>query len=137
MLPGGTGAWTVTEIANDYGPVDWYPGDHPKMPEIVAHGDQRRGIRACALCHFPNGTGKPENAPVSGTSEESLFAPSTLETIVGWGTTSEGGDTPDTLQKAQVPIVADSTAEPSAITLSSETTAVSGKHTRSMTRSGS
>ena len=47
--------------------------------------------------------------PVSGTSEESLFAPSTLETIVGWGTTSEGGDTPDTLQKAQVPIVADST----------------------------
>jgi len=68
MLAGGTGAWTVTEIANDYGPVDWYPGDHPKMPEIVAHGDQRRGIRACALCHFPNGSGKPENAPVSGTS---------------------------------------------------------------------
>ena len=23
MLAGGTGAWTVTEIANDYGPVDW------------------------------------------------------------------------------------------------------------------
>jgi len=67
-LPGGTGAWTVTEAANDYGPVDWYPGDHPTMPEIVAHGDQRRGIRACALCHFPNGSGKPENAPVSGTS---------------------------------------------------------------------
>ena len=67
-LPGGTGAWTVTEIANDYGPVDWYPNEHPKMPEIVAHGDKARGIRACALCHFPNGTGKPENAPVSGTS---------------------------------------------------------------------
>src|SRR5258705_9288393 len=68
MLPGGTGAWTVTEIANDYGPVDWYPGDHPKMPEIVAHGAKDRGVRACSLCHFPNGTGKPENAPVSGTS---------------------------------------------------------------------
>ena len=38
-LPGGAEAWTVTEIANDYGPVDWYPGDHPKMPkQIVAHG---------------------------------------------------------------------------------------------------
>ena len=67
-LPGGTGAWTVTEIANDFGPVDWYPGDHPKMPEIVAHGDEKRGIRACSLCHLANGTGKPENAPVSGTS---------------------------------------------------------------------
>lgn len=65
-LPGGAGAWTVTEVANDYGPVDWYPDEHPKMPEIVAHGDQKRGIRACSLCHFPNGSGKPENAPVSG-----------------------------------------------------------------------
>src|ERR1051325_11258992 len=45
-LPGGTGGWTVTEIANDFGPVDWDPGEHPKMPEIVARGDQRPGIRA-------------------------------------------------------------------------------------------
>jgi len=45
--------------------------------------------------------------PVSGAAEESAFAPSTLEQIVGFGATSEGGDTPDTLQKAQVPIVAD------------------------------
>jgi len=67
-LPGAAAEWTVTEAANDYGPVDWYPNDHPKMPEIVAHGRQKDGIRACALCHFPNGTGKPENAPVSGTS---------------------------------------------------------------------
>ncbi len=67
-LPGGTGQWTVTEIANDYGPIDWYPSDHPKMPEIVAHGRQKDGIRACALCHLPNGSGKPENAPVAGTS---------------------------------------------------------------------
>ena len=67
-LPGGKGEWTVTEIANDYGPVDWYPEDHPKMPEIVAHGRQKDGIRACALCHLPNGSGKPENSPVAGTS---------------------------------------------------------------------
>ena len=67
-LPGGTGEWTVTEIANDYGPVDWYPGDHPKMPDIVAHGRQRDGVRACSLCHYPNGQGKPENSPVAGTS---------------------------------------------------------------------
>src|SRR5437016_1365518 len=53
-----------------YGYVDPPPADsdYSKMPDIVAHGDKARGIRACALCHFPNGTGKPENAPVSGTS---------------------------------------------------------------------
>ena len=45
--------------------------------------------------------------PVSGAAEESLFAPSTVEQIVGFGTTSEGGDTPDTLQKAQVPVTTD------------------------------
>jgi len=67
-IEGGAGAWTVTEIANDYGPIDWFPTDHPKMPEIVAHGAQARGIRACSLCHLPNGSGKPENAPAGGLS---------------------------------------------------------------------
>src|SRR4051812_1210101 len=47
-------------------------------------------------------------AKVVGAGGASLWAPSTLETIVGFGTTSEGGDTPDTLQEAQVPITTDS-----------------------------
>lgn len=46
---------------------------------------------------------------VAGASEGSLWAPGTMETIAGWGTTSEGGDTPGTLQEAQVPITADAT----------------------------
>jgi secreted trypsin-like serine protease len=46
-------------------------------------------------------------AKVAGTSEGSLWTAGTSETIVGWGTTSEGGSTPDTLQKAQVPITTD------------------------------
>jgi secreted trypsin-like serine protease len=45
---------------------------------------------------------------VAGDSEGPLWAPSTTETIVGWGTTSEGGDLPDTLQEAQVPVTTDS-----------------------------
>src|SRR6185436_11013404 len=45
---------------------DWYPGDHPAMPEIVAHGSRDRMINACSLCHYPNGKGRPENAGVSG-----------------------------------------------------------------------
>jgi trypsin len=46
---------------------------------------------------------------VAGSGEGSLWTPGTLETIAGWGTTSEGGDTPDTLQEAQVPITTDAT----------------------------
>ena len=36
-----------------------------------------------------------------------LGAPARSRTIVGFGITEEGGDTPDTLQKAQVPITTD------------------------------
>jgi trypsin len=47
---------------------------------------------------------------VAGKGEEADWKAGTLATIVGWGTTKEGGDLPDTLQEAQVPIVADSVA---------------------------
>ena len=64
-LPGSEGAITPAQIRDGFGPADWYPGDHPPMPEIVAHG-RRPEVRACALCHLPNGKGRPENAPVAG-----------------------------------------------------------------------
>jgi cytochrome c553 len=35
------------------------------MPDVVAHG-RRPDVRACSLCHYPNGKGRPENAGVSG-----------------------------------------------------------------------
>jgi trypsin len=44
---------------------------------------------------------------VAGAAERNIWQPGTLETIVGWGATEEGGDTPDTLQEAQVPITTD------------------------------
>jgi secreted trypsin-like serine protease len=44
---------------------------------------------------------------VVGAGGASLWAPGTLEEIVGFGATAEGGDTPDTLQKAKVPITTD------------------------------
>lgn len=64
-LPGSTFGFTQAQINNPFGPADWYPGDHPEMPEIVAHG-RKPGIWACSLCHYPNGKGRPENAGVSG-----------------------------------------------------------------------
>lgn len=65
-LPGATQQFTRAQIANQYGPADWYPGDHPQMPEIVARGKQAQNVAACSLCHMPNGKGRPENAPVAG-----------------------------------------------------------------------
>ncbi len=64
-LPGSTSRFTRAQINDPFGPADWYPGDHPKMPEIVAHG-RKPDIWACSLCHYPNGKGRPENAGVSG-----------------------------------------------------------------------
>lgn len=64
-LPGTTRQFTPAQIRDRFGPADWYPEDHPPMPEIVAHGKQPDVI-ACSLCHYPNGKGRSENAPIAG-----------------------------------------------------------------------
>jgi len=65
QLPGSTLSFTRQQISDGFGPADWFPGDHPTMPDIVAHG-KRPDARACGLCHMPNGKGRQENAGVSG-----------------------------------------------------------------------
>jgi cytochrome c553 len=77
-LPGLDKKYTLSEIrgVDDKNPkiitqpADWYPGDHPAMPKIVAQGDNARQIAACSLCHYPNGKGRTENAPPAGQSKE-------------------------------------------------------------------
>jgi cytochrome c553 len=68
-LPGSTLEFTRAQISDGFGPADWYPGDHPKMPDVVAHG-KKPDVRACSLCHYPNGKGRPENAGVAGLPVE-------------------------------------------------------------------
>ncbi len=65
-LPGSTQSFTLTQVRNFYGPADWFPGDHPPMPEIVAQGRMESMIQACGLCHYPNGKGRQENAGIAG-----------------------------------------------------------------------
>src|SRR5579872_2936884 len=60
-LPGSSGEFTPAQIRDGFGPADWFPGDHPAMPEVVSHG-RKPDVRACGLCHYPNGKGRPENA---------------------------------------------------------------------------
>jgi cytochrome c553 len=71
-LPGTDRTFTRAQISNRYGPADWYPGDHPPMPDIVAYGRETASpkIYACGLCHYPNGKGRPENAAVTGLTYE-------------------------------------------------------------------
>ena len=64
-LDGSTGAFTRAQISDRYGPADWYPSEHPPMPDVVAHG-KKPEVWACGLCHYPNGKGRQENAGVSG-----------------------------------------------------------------------
>ena len=65
-LAGSTSTFTLAQIRDGFGPADWFPGDHPPMPDIVAHGKRESQVNACSLCHYPNGKGRAENAPVSG-----------------------------------------------------------------------
>jgi cytochrome c553 len=65
QLTGSTLSFTRQQISDGFGPADWFPSDHPHMPEIVAHG-KRPDVRACGLCHYPNGKGRQENAGVAG-----------------------------------------------------------------------
>lgn len=72
-LPGTDRTFTRNEAYDNYGPADWYPDDHPPMPDVVAHGKEPLGVRACALCHYPNGQGKMENGHVAGLPQQYIL----------------------------------------------------------------
>jgi len=64
-VPGSNVALTLPQTRDLFNPPDWYPEDHPAMPDVVAHG-RRPDVRACGYCHLPNGQGRPENASLAG-----------------------------------------------------------------------
>ena len=64
-LPDTDRTFLISEIRNGFGPADWRPETHPAMPPVVSQG-REPDVRACALCHYPNGQGRPENGPVAG-----------------------------------------------------------------------
>ncbi len=64
-VPGSAASFTAAEIADLFNAPDWHPADHPRMPQVVAHG-RPPDIFACAYCHLPNGQGRPENASLAG-----------------------------------------------------------------------
>lgn len=67
-VDGSKETFTRAQVANRFGPADWFPQDHPPMPDVVAHGKEsaQPAVFACSLCHYPNGMGRAENANVTG-----------------------------------------------------------------------
>lgn len=72
-MPGSTRTFTEYQVHFDFGPGDWFPEDHPAMPDIVARGRESDKLRACSLCHYPNGHGRPENGSPAGLPAEYIL----------------------------------------------------------------
>ena len=69
-LEGSKAAYSLVDIRDGQNVIDWFPGDHAPMPDVIAHGPSKLGDakRGCGSCHLPNGKGRPENAGVAGLS---------------------------------------------------------------------
>jgi cytochrome c553 len=63
-VDGSNAAYSLVDIRDGQNVIDWFPGDHPPMPDIIKHGPAKMGklMRGCGSCHLPNGKGRPENA---------------------------------------------------------------------------
>jgi cytochrome c553 len=64
-VPGSAKTYTEKDIGNAFGPPDWFPDEHPPLPDIVAHG-KAPNVNGCALCHLTMGYGHPESANIAG-----------------------------------------------------------------------
>ena len=67
-VDGSVAAFSLMDIRDGQNVIDWFPGDHPPMPDVVKHGPANLGNlkRACGSCHLSNGKGRPENAQPAG-----------------------------------------------------------------------
>jgi hypothetical protein len=64
-VPGSAATFTLTQIEDLFNAPDWHTGDHPVMPDVVAHG-RKPVYFACGYCHLPNGQGRPESSSLAG-----------------------------------------------------------------------
>ena len=64
-LPRVRVAFAESQLHSLYFAPDWDPTGHPKMPQVVAHG-RPPAVFACAFCHMPDGSGRPENVSLAG-----------------------------------------------------------------------
>jgi secreted trypsin-like serine protease len=99
--------WPPQLINVRVGGVTRTDGEKRGVSRVVMHPDYllTSGYDISLLQLSSSSTMAPTQ--VAGAGERSLWTPDTLESIVGWGVTSEGGSRPQRLQEAQVPITTD------------------------------
>ena len=64
-LPGSKASYTAGQLRDNFVTGDWYPEEHPTMPDVVKQG-RKPSVFACAHCHRTSGQGGPENATIAG-----------------------------------------------------------------------
>ena len=64
QVPGSSATYSLVDVRDGQNVIDWFPNDHPPMPNLTKHGPARLGStrRGCGSCHLPSGMGRPENA---------------------------------------------------------------------------
>jgi cytochrome c553 len=67
-LVGSTRSFTYRQLTDVFAPPDWYPGEHPRMPQVPVARGRTPGVPACSSCHLPNGLGRPESSSLAGLS---------------------------------------------------------------------
>jgi secreted trypsin-like serine protease len=100
-------SWPPQLISVRVGGVTQDDGERLGVGRVVMHPDYllTSGYDISLLQLSSNSTMAPTQ--VAGAGERSIWTAGTMETIVGWGVTEEGGDLPDRLQEAQVPVTTD------------------------------
>ena len=100
-------SWPPQLINVRIGGVTQSDGEQRAVSQVVVHPDYllTSGYDISLLKLTQSSTMAPTQ--VAGAGERSIWTAGTLETIVGWGVTEEGGDQPDNLQEARVPITTD------------------------------
>ena len=104
---GSPAAWPPQLIDVRIGSVTPGAGERVPVRRVVVNPNYLANVGYdIALLELSTASTKTP-ARVVGAGGAALWAPGTMESIVGFGTTSEGGDVADILQEAQVPITTD------------------------------
>src|SRR3954451_24839877 len=100
-------SWPPQLINVRIGGVSQNDGEQRSVSQVVVHPNYllTSGYDISLLKLSQSSTMAPTQ--VAGGGERSIWNAGALETIVGWGATEEGGDLPDNLQEARVPITTD------------------------------
>ena len=70
-VPGSSIHFTAADIARNSVAPDWFPREHSALPAMLAMSHSEK--IACAYCHLPDGSGRPENAKLAGLPVGYIF----------------------------------------------------------------